>query len=91
MEIEVKIRDFVARNLLFSDNGFPHDDAASFLREGVIDSLGVLELVTFAAQQFGIDVTPNEITPANFDSVSGLADFIRRKQTSGKEVRCAGS
>jgi len=80
MDIESEIREFVARNLLFSEAGFPHGDDVSFLREGIIDSLGVLELVTFAGKRFGLTVEPHEVTPDNFDSVSRLAAFIRRKQ-----------
>jgi acyl carrier protein len=83
-DIEVKIRDFVARNLLFSENGFPHDDTASFLETGVIDSLGVLELVTFAGKEFGLEVDPSEVTPENFDSVSRLSAFIRNKQKQAR-------
>ena len=79
-DIEVKIRDFVARNILFTEQGFPHDDSASFLETGVIDSLGVLELVTFAGTHFGLEVDPSEVTPENFDSVSRLSAFIRKKQ-----------
>jgi acyl carrier protein len=78
--IEVKIRDFVARNFLFVEEGFSLKDDASFLKQGVIDSLGVVELVSFTGQEFGVRVEPAEVTPANFDSVSCLAAYIRRKQ-----------
>jgi acyl carrier protein len=90
MDVETKIRDFVARNLLFSEDGFPHADDASFLQQGVIDSLGVLELVTFAGKEFSIEVSPADVTPDNFDSVGQLAAFIRRKQPS-METHCVGS
>jgi acyl carrier protein len=90
MDVETKIRDFVARNLLFSEDGFPHADDVSFLQQGVIDSLGVLELVTFAGKEFGIEVSPADVTPDNFDSVSQLAAFIRRKQPA-METHCVGS
>lgn len=79
--IEVRIREFVARDLLFSENGYPHKDEDSFLQHGVIDSLGVLELVAFAGREFGVQIEPAEITPANFDSVRQFADYIRRKKT----------
>src|SRR5438309_2226560 len=78
--IEAKIREFVARDVLFSEGDYPHSDDASFLKEGVIDSLGVVELVTFAGREFGIEVGQTDVTPQNFDSVAKLAAFIRRKQ-----------
>lgn len=85
-EIEARIRDFVARQLLFSDNGYPYDDAVSFLNDGVIDSLGILELVAFTGREFGVMVDPAEVIPENFDSVNQLAAYVRRKQLSTREA-----
>jgi acyl carrier protein len=89
MNIEADIRAYIAANLLFSDDGFHYSDDASFLREGIIDSLGVMELVTFAGSQFGIEVSPHEVTPENFDSVIKLAAYVRRKQDGSKELIAA--
>jgi acyl carrier protein len=74
-----QIRDYVARNLLFSANGFNYPDDASFMNEGIIDSLGIIELVTFVEKQFGVSVADNELVPGNFDSVKQLNAFIQRK------------
>ena len=79
MTIEDNIKDYIARNLLFSDNGFPYADDASFLDEGIVDSVGVMELVTFVEESFGLKVNDFEITPENFDSVSRLVKYIRSK------------
>jgi acyl carrier protein len=79
MQIEVKIREFIAANLLFSQDGFPYADDVSFLQEGIIDSLGVMELVEFVQKNFGVKVDQQEVTPDNFDSVTKLAAFVRRK------------
>jgi acyl carrier protein len=78
--LEARIREFVTRELLFSPDGFPYADDASFLQEGIIDSLGVMELVAFVQQSFGVSIEQHEIKPDNFDSVMRLAAFIRRKQ-----------
>jgi len=79
MEIENLIRDFIARNLLFSDSGYDYPDDASFLEEGIVDSIGVLELVGFIEETFNVSVEDREIVPDHFDSVSRLAEYIRRK------------
>lgn len=79
MNIEDVIRDYIAQNLLFSEDGFHYSDDASFLKEGIIDSLGVMELVTFVEQEFGISVLDREIIPENFDSVNKLSQYIREK------------
>ncbi len=79
MTIETQIQDYIARNLLFSDNGFPYADDVSFLEEGVVDSVGVMELVAFVEEEFGLTIDDMDVTPDNFDSVNKLAAFIRRK------------
>ena len=79
MQIEPQIRQYLAENFLFSDNGYELEDEASFLEEGIVDSTGVLELVMFVEETFGIAVQDEEIVPQNFDSVSQLAAYVRRK------------
>lgn len=78
--IETAIRGFIATNLLYSEEGFTHDDDASLLRERIIDSLGVVELAAFLVRRFGVRVEQSEVRPENFDSVARLAAFVRRKQ-----------
>lgn len=79
MQIEPQIRQYLAENFLFSDNGYELEDEASFLEEGIVDSTGVLELVMFVEETFGIAVQDEEIVPQNFDSVSQLAAYVRHK------------
>lgn len=78
-EIKTQLRDYIAQNLLFSENGFPHDDEASFLEEGIVDSMGVMELVAFTEETFRIAIQDHEITPDNFDSINQLAGYISTK------------
>jgi acyl carrier protein len=80
MTIEAQIKDYIAKNLLFSSNGFQYGDDASFLEEGIVDSQGVMELVLFVEENFNVEVKDTEIVPDNFDSVSRLSSYIRRKQ-----------
>jgi acyl carrier protein len=79
-DIEASIRDFIATRLLYSKEGFTYPDDASLLREGVVDSLGVVELVEFLQGHFGLKVEQQEVRPDNFDSVAKMAAFVRRKQ-----------
>lgn len=79
MELQPKIRDYIAKNLLFSSNGFEYGDDDSFLEQGIVDSMGVLELVMFVEEGFGIMVDDQDITPDNFDTVNKLATYINSK------------
>ena len=47
MDIKTKIKQHIAKNILFSGEDFAPDDDASFLEQGIIDSLGFMELVAF--------------------------------------------
>ncbi len=78
-QIEHPIREFIATRLLFSGDGFTYTDDAPLLREGIIDSLGVVELVEFVQSRFGVKAEQHEVRPDNFDSVARLANFVRRK------------
>ncbi len=78
-EVEPKIRAYIAENILFSKNGYPHADEVSFLENGIIDSMNVLELVVFVEENFGVTVDDQEVIPENFDSVARLAEFVRKK------------
>ncbi len=78
-QISEKIRMYIAENILFSNNGYPYPDETSFLDEGIIDSMNVLELVAFVEENFGITVEDHEIVPDNFDSVSRIAAFVNTR------------
>ena len=81
-KIEDQIREFIAANILFSEEGFPYDDEASFLENSLINSTSVLEIVMFIEDTFSISIADSEVVPENFDSISKLASFVRRKLES---------
>jgi acyl carrier protein len=80
MDLKENIRQYIAKNMLFSDVGFPHADDASFLEEGIIDSIGFMELVAYVQQTYDIEVGPQDLVPANFDSVDKLARYVAAKK-----------
>jgi acyl carrier protein len=79
LQVKQDIKDFLATNLLYSVDGFPYGDDASLLREGIIDSLAVVELVEFVQKRFSIKVDQQDVVPENFDSVSKIAAYVSRK------------
>jgi len=78
MEHKQTIRDFVIENFLFGEANGLKDDT-SFLEEGIIDSTGILELVTFLEDEFSITVEDEELIPENLDSIGNVANFLERK------------
>ena len=76
--MEKELHHFVVDNFLYGrDNGF--SDNASFVDMGILDSTGMLELVGFLEKKYGIEVRDVDLTPDNLDSVTQLAEFLRRK------------
>ena len=54
-------------------------DGDSFLEHGVIDSLGMMELVGLLDNTFGIRISDDELMPENLDSVASICGFLQRK------------
>ena len=73
------IRAFIIDNFLFgqADDTLRNDD--SFLATGIIDSTGVLELVSFIEKRYGISISNDELIPDNLDSVNKVSSFVGRK------------
>ena len=81
VEIGSEIRDFVVMNFLFGKGDDLRDDE-SLLENGVIDSTGVLELVSYLQERFDMRIEDDEIVPANLDSIRNLVQFVSRKTGS---------
>jgi acyl carrier protein len=72
------VREFIVRNYLFGrENRLGDDD--SFLEAGIIDSTGVLELVSFLEETFGIRIENEELIPDNLDSITKIARYVHSK------------
>jgi acyl carrier protein len=54
-------------------------DSSQLLEEGVLDSLGVLELVNFLQDEHGIPIDDEELVPENFASIDAIAAFVEAK------------
>ena len=77
-ELKAQIRDFIIENFLFGNANGLKDDT-SFLEEGIIDSTGVLELVTYLEENFEIQVEDEELIPENLDSIDNVTGYLERK------------
>jgi acyl carrier protein len=79
MDFHDAIRSFIEKNyLLGAANSFADD--ASLLEHQVLDSTGVLELVAFLEQHFGVKVEDDELVPENLDSIDRIARFVHDKR-----------
>lgn len=79
MDIQEQVRAFVTTNFYVA-NPTALDNNASLLDQGIIDSTGVLEVIFFIEETFGITVEDSEMLPENLDSIDRIASFVARKK-----------
>ncbi len=80
MQVKESVRQYILKNYLFSTDEAALKDDVSLMQAGVIDSTGVLELIMFLEEQFGVKVADEEMTPENLDSVDRIVTFVGRKR-----------
>ena len=73
-----KIRSFIVDNFLFGDDD-GLDDQISFLDSGIVDSMGILEIVNFINEEFQVTVADIELLPENLDSIDNIANYLSNK------------
>lgn len=78
MDKTLSVRQFIVDTFLYGDDTSLTEET-SFLRERIVDSTGLLELVSYLEDQFGIQVTDDELTPENLDSLRNIRVFLERK------------
>ncbi len=76
MSTRAHIRGFIVGSFFVDD----FSDQDSFLRNGIIDSLGMLELIAFLEKEFGIEIADAELVPENLDSLDKVCAFVERKR-----------
>jgi acyl carrier protein len=79
ISIETQIRNYVLENFLYTNDEGKLKNTDSFLEDGIIDSTGILELLMFVEETFGVEVADEEVLPDNFDSVEQLKRYIQTK------------
>ena len=78
-DAKTQIRDFITDNFMMGRDPNELTDQVSLLELGIMDSTGVLELVGFLEQEFGITVEDSELVPENLDSVENMTRFVGQK------------
>ncbi len=73
-----KVKTFIVENFLFGDDSSLKNDT-SFLQEHIIDSTGMLEVITFLEDAFSIKINDDELLPENLDSLNNIDAFLKRK------------
>jgi acyl carrier protein len=72
-----KVRDFILQNYLFTTDAAALGLDDSLLDRGIVDSSGMMEIIFFIEEQFGVAMREGEMVPDNLDSVNKIARFVQ--------------
>ena len=77
-DLKGQIRSFIVGNFLFGDDD-GLDDQISFLDSGIVDSMGILEIVNFISEEFQVTVADEDLLPENLDSIDNIANYLSNR------------
>jgi len=79
MSVEQQVHAYILENFLFTTDASVLGVDESFLAKGIIDSTGMLEVIYFLEDKFGIRIDDAEMIPENLDTISNIVRFVERK------------
>jgi acyl carrier protein len=72
------IRQFVMRKIAGKNERMSINDKDDIITAGIIDSLGIMQLVAFIEETFSIEIKDEDIVPDNFESIETISSFIEK-------------
>jgi acyl carrier protein len=81
-QVRDRVRRYLDENFLYMRPDFSLADDDRLLERGVVDSMGVAELVTFIEDEFGVKTSDDEIVEANLGSLRAIAQFVCSKRAT---------
>lgn len=82
-----QVRDFVTENFLYARPDFVLGDTDALLGTGIVDSMGVMEIVVFLEEQFGLVVDDVDITEENLGSLQAITAYVSSRISSTGDAR----
>jgi acyl carrier protein len=79
--VSEQIRGFVIKHFPLARKHNIHNNDP-LLVNGIIDSLGILEIIGYLEKEFKISVADEELVPENFDTIESIAAFVQQKNHS---------
>jgi len=82
MQIERVIKEYILTEIMHERDMSDLKNDEPLLENGIIDSVGLLHLLTFIEEKFTLQVPDEEVVPENFENVGAIVNFIKNKQGS---------
>ena len=84
-----RIREYIVENYLYMRQDVHLSDDDPLLARGIIDSMGVMELIVFLEEEFGVAVGDADITEANLGSLAAIARYVLARQAGASAASSA--
>lgn len=83
-DILARVRSFVDENFLYMRPDFQLGEDDSLMGNGIVDSMGVMEMIEFLESEFGVVVDDTEITEANIGTLGAIATYVMSHRTDAQ-------
>ncbi|HNB35013.1 MAG TPA: acyl carrier protein [Anaerolineales bacterium] len=74
------IRDFITKEIMHNPSGALVGDDEPLIESGIIDSLGIMTLLSFVEGEFSIEIPGDELLPENFSSIAAITALVERRK-----------
>jgi acyl carrier protein len=75
-----RVRGFVVQELQFEGSPTELTEDYPLLEKGVLDSVGILQLVSFLENEYGVEIADEELVPEHFGTLGGVARLVESKR-----------
>ena len=82
MEAQSKLKHFIVTELMHDEDDDVLSDEEPLLGSDIVDSLGIMRLVSYIEEEFDVEVPEEDLVPEHFQTVNRLAAFVERLQTA---------
>ena len=81
--VHAQVRRYIVENFLYMRPDLQFTDDDPLLGRGIVDSLGVMELIGFIEETFGVDVADGDVTEQHLGSVGAITRYVERARAAG--------
>ena len=80
--VATTVKEYVLREFLQGEDPDELTLTTELITTGILDSIGVLKMVTYVEEQFSVNVEAHEADTDNFNTIADIARLVLSKQTA---------
>ena len=81
MSTEERIKNLMASNLHWSGSWADVDAEYPLLEKQVVDSLGMITLISLLEEEFDVEIDDRDVVPSNFSTIGQIAALVESKRS----------